>query len=223
MIKSVVLALGSNLGNRHENLINAVNKLKAKITDLKVSNIYENKALLPEGAPQEWDLPYYNIAISGNTTLAPEDLLYFVKEIEKELGRKPSAIWAPRLIDIDIIFYGQERIESVDLTIPHKDAHTRPFVMIPVAQIAPEFVHPKLGQNVKAILGNCDMIRGAFDRVIPFNPLLMGILNYAPDSFSNKAGDFSIENCVNSAVQHARSGAYYLDIGAIATNPCWPN
>ena len=85
------------------------------------------------------------------TSLPPEELLNIIKGIEKELGREKGEKWGPRIIDIDILFYGEKIINSPSLTIPHPYLHERAFVLIPLTEIAPEFAHPVLKKKVKEL------------------------------------------------------------------------
>jgi 2-amino-4-hydroxy-6-hydroxymethyldihydropteridine diphosphokinase/dihydropteroate synthase len=215
----VVLALGSNLGNRHLNLESAVNKLKQFINIERVSNIYKTPALLPNESPKSWDLDFYNIALIGETSLDPVTLLNKLKLIESDLGRNiNSERWSPRIIDIDVIFFGDHIIDTESLTIPHKNAHERSFVLTPISNIAPNFVHPTFLKTVgelhyEKFSGICN----AKD-VIPFSPKIMGIVNVTTNSFS---GDGILKN--NDLLQvvdtHLENGVFSLDIGAQSTNP----
>ena len=149
----IYLALGSNLGNREEYLAQARAVLVAFDIELvKASSIHETPALMPPGAPPEWDVPYLNQVIAVRTHLGPLDLLAVLKHIEAELGRKPEARWAPREIDIDIVAYDDVVLVEDMLTLPHPQMDTRRFVLAPLAEIAPEWVHPVLGKHVRELL-----------------------------------------------------------------------
>ena len=149
----IYLALGSNLGKREEYLAQARSVLVAFDIELvKASSIHETPALMPLGAPPQWDIPFLNQAIEVKTHLGPHDLLAVLKHIESELGRKPEARWAPREIDIDIIAYDDVLMVDDMLTLPHPQMDTRRFVLEPLAEIAPDWVHPVLGKHVKELL-----------------------------------------------------------------------
>jgi 2-amino-4-hydroxy-6-hydroxymethyldihydropteridine diphosphokinase len=151
----VYLALGSNLGDKMGNLASAVERLSRKIKVKKLSSVYETKPMYIEEQPL-----FLNAVLSASTTLAPSELLHFIKGIESELGRQPSFRNAPRLIDIDILFYGDRIIDTLELTIPHTHIAERAFVLVPLAEIAPEMVHPLTHKKVKDLLSAVDGLSG---------------------------------------------------------------
>jgi 2-amino-4-hydroxy-6-hydroxymethyldihydropteridine diphosphokinase len=151
----VYLSLGSNLGDRMDNLAQAVDRLSQKLTLKKLSSVYETEPLYIKEQPL-----FLNTVLSANTRLAPFKLLSFIKGIESELGRQPSFQYAPRLIDIDILFYGDRIIDTLELTIPHHRIAERAFVLVPLAEIAPEMVHPLIHKKVKDLLLVVDGLSG---------------------------------------------------------------
>ncbi len=140
----VILGLGSNLGNRAVHLKRAVSRLSrgsgAVLNGARLSRIYESPAVTPPGAPAAWDLPYLNCALSGETTLDPDALLSHVKEIERSLGRQDRERWAPRVIDIDILWWNGSAVRSDQLTIPHPQILKRPFVLEPLRDLIPNAI-----------------------------------------------------------------------------------
>ncbi len=144
------IALGANLGDRRANLESALAKLGASegIAVTRISSFLENPAI---GGPAD-SPPFLNAAAELQTTLSPHELLHRLLDIEQELGRQRREKWGPRLIDLDLIFYGDQIISEPHLHIPHPLMHERRFVLKPLAEIAPNFVHPVLGKTVKDFL-----------------------------------------------------------------------
>ncbi len=157
--KIAYLSLGSNLTNRLENIKKAIEFLKTKrIKIVKESLFYETEPLEYKVkfknkerklTTKKW---FLNKVIKIKTKLTPKDLLEICRKIEKELGRKKTIKWGPRTIDLDILFYGNKIIREKDLIIPHSRAHKRRFVLVPLAEISPGFVHPLLRKKVKTLL-----------------------------------------------------------------------
>lgn len=128
----IFIGLGSNLGDRIANIRAALQLMEqAGIRVLKTSSLYETE---PAGPPQP---DYLNAVCLVETPLSPENLLVALKKIEKEAGRVPRQRWGPREIDLDVLLYGDLIIETPDLSIPHKEILNRPFVLIPLLEIAP--------------------------------------------------------------------------------------
>ncbi|HEY1735104.1 MAG TPA: 2-amino-4-hydroxy-6-hydroxymethyldihydropteridine diphosphokinase [Methylovirgula sp.] len=131
------LGLGSNIGDKPANIRNALALLEKRgVVHLKaVSSIYRTP---PWGYLEQEN--FANACALATTTLAPEALLHGVKEIEADMGRQETVRWGPRLIDIDILFYGSEPLTTPDLVLPHKELFNRAFVLVPLAEIAPHLV-----------------------------------------------------------------------------------
>lgn len=143
---TIYLSLGSNIGNRKKNLEKALTELdKSNIKEIKISSFYETE---PVGPKQR---NFYNIAGKFKTNLKPQELLKTVKQIEEKLGRTKTYHWGPRVIDIDILFYGKQIIKSKNLIIPHKEIINRAFVLVPMNEIAPNFVHPANCKTIKTL------------------------------------------------------------------------
>jgi 2-amino-4-hydroxy-6-hydroxymethyldihydropteridine diphosphokinase len=148
----VYLALGSNLGNRAANLKEAIASLPPQMEVKAKSKVYETP---PWGyAEQE---KFLNQVLKVNTYLTPEQLLKHLKRLEVALGRKASFQNGPRLIDIDILFYDNLVFESPALVIPHPRVHERGFVLLPMMDIAPDFIHPVKQKSVRDLIACCDL------------------------------------------------------------------
>src|SRR5512143_3762033 len=145
------LALGSNIGDRRDNLGRALTALAPEVQVTAQSRVYETPAWGYEDQP-----PFLNMAVKAETKLSPEALLTHVKRLEIELGRTPSFHWGPRLIDIDILFYDELILATPGLTIPHPRLQERAFVLVPLNDLAPSLVHPVLGKTVAELLASLD-------------------------------------------------------------------
>jgi len=143
----VFLGIGTNLGDRERNLQEARAALSQRLEILKESSIYQT-------APWGYlDQPaFLNQVIEAQTDLSSLNLLDFLKQTEKQLGRQANFRFGPRLIDLDILFYGNRIIQTPRLQVPHPRLTERAFVLIPLAEIAPEFVHPQNKQTVTQLL-----------------------------------------------------------------------
>ncbi len=130
---TIGLGLGSNLGDKVGNIRTALTRLAAICTITAVSSTYRTP---PWGYADQDD--FANACALATTMLSPEDLLAHVKRIETEMGRQKTIRWGPRLIDIDILFYGDRPVASPDLVLPHKELFNRAFVLVPLAEIAPD-------------------------------------------------------------------------------------
>ena len=146
---TVFVGLGSNLGIREANLQRGVESLKRLpgTEFLRCSRFVETK---PVGFLQQPD--FVNAVAEMATSLDPRDLLAHLKDIEKQLGRRPESRWGPRIIDLDILLYGREIIQSADLTVPHPELAHRAFVLEALLELAPELVHPVIGKPLAVIL-----------------------------------------------------------------------
>lgn len=148
---TIYLGLGSNMGDRESNLEGALRMLAHKVTIGKISSVYETE---PVGySEQPW---FLNLVCCGETRLGPFDLLSFAKDIEARLGRIPSFPNAPRPIDIDILFYDQEIMDTEELSIPHPRINERAFVLIPLADVALSLFHPALGKTIEVMVSELE-------------------------------------------------------------------
>jgi 2-amino-4-hydroxy-6-hydroxymethyldihydropteridine diphosphokinase/dihydropteroate synthase len=187
----IILGLGTNLGNRKQNLDYAIEYIRSELLCvITESSIIESEPLLPESAPDDWNIKYLNMAISGKLKkeISPHEFLHKIKEIEAKLGRTESPRWSPRIIDIDILIWDDLVLYSADLQIPHIALTKRNFALKPLLEILPNWHYPTK---------------------------IFGILNLTPDSFSDGGKNPTIDDAHELITQ----GAFAVDIGAESTRP----
>ncbi len=162
----IILGIGSNLGDRLSYLNQAVEALDF-LNIRNISSIYENDAVLPEHAPEEWNLPFLNMAVFGDTKEDLHTVLNKIKEIEQKLGRDLFAPrWSPREIDIDILLAD---ISSTNETcwVPHKELLNRTFALVPAREIAGNMIHPGVGKALKDIFIDTSNLRLTNNKINP--------------------------------------------------------
>lgn len=148
-MQTVYLALGANLGDR----LGALRGGRAALRQTPEMQVTASSALYetdPVGGPQGQE-PYLNAVLEVQTELSPRDVLHLCLEIEKRFGRQRDLHWGPRTLDLDILLYGDEVRNSPDLVLPHPLMHCRPFVLLPLSDVAPGAVHPVLGRPVSEL------------------------------------------------------------------------
>jgi 2-amino-4-hydroxy-6-hydroxymethyldihydropteridine diphosphokinase len=152
--KIVYVGLGTNLGNKRENLSISIMEIE-KISELKltaVSSVYESP---PWGNEKQDD--FFNQVVAVKTALEPLALLDKIKKIEIKMGRQSGEKWGPRVIDLDILLYGEEVICSEQLTIPHQHMRDRLFVLVPLREIAPDLLFPDDGASIEEVLNRVSL------------------------------------------------------------------
>jgi 2-amino-4-hydroxy-6-hydroxymethyldihydropteridine diphosphokinase len=148
---NIYIGIGSNLGNRMENLRSSIAHLQNSLIDvMQISSVYETE---PRDFCDQDD--FFNLVARISTSMKPVQLLNTINRIEHALGRKRQISSGPRTIDIDILLYEDQIISGKRLTIPHPRMHLRSFVLVPLAEIAPQTIHPILRQNIDSLLAVC--------------------------------------------------------------------
>jgi 2-amino-4-hydroxy-6-hydroxymethyldihydropteridine diphosphokinase len=148
--QTVYLSLGSNVGDRPENLKDAIAALvDAEVEVRRVSSIYETEPV--DLQEQPW---FLNCVVEAQTKLPPLDLLHALRAIEARMGSEKLVVKGPRLIDLDILLYGDKTIDTTELQVPHPRMHLRRFVLVPLAEIAPRARHPRSGRSAAEMLAS---------------------------------------------------------------------
>ncbi len=142
------IGIGSNLGNALQNCKDAIESISRvnEIELIRNSSFYKTQ---PVGIEcQNW---FVNAVAEIKTTLLAYDLLFVLQTVENAMGRKKETKGGPRIIDLDLLFYGQDVIDEVDLTVPHPEIHKRRFVLEPLGEIASYFIHPAFGISIRGL------------------------------------------------------------------------
>jgi 2-amino-4-hydroxy-6-hydroxymethyldihydropteridine diphosphokinase/dihydropteroate synthase len=212
----VIVGIGSNLDPLNH-LRSAVMLLKKSFYLKKISNIYESDAQVLPNSPNEWNQKYLNAAVLIEVEkFIPGHFLTVLKSIEKTMGRKDAQRWAPREIDLDILYVHGVEFTSETLNIPHKNLTERPFALLPAIEVFPDI------QVQKPIW--CQH----WHPQIPFNttksknyfwPRFVGIVNLTMDSFSDGGLYMSEESFKNQILKLSKEGAEIIDLGAESTRP----
>jgi 2-amino-4-hydroxy-6-hydroxymethyldihydropteridine diphosphokinase len=143
------IAVGSNVGDREANTKKAFSILEERTKIIKISSLYETKPMYLED--QGW---FLNCIAKVETELSPKELLKFLKSIEQKLGRQTVKRNGPRIIDLDILFYGNQILKEDDLDVPHPRIGERTFVLVPLAEIAPNLIHPVTKKTIANMLSD---------------------------------------------------------------------
>jgi len=149
-VQTIFLSLGSNIGDREENLRTAIGALaEANVNVTHVSSFYETEPV--DLREQPW---FLNCVVQAETSVQPLDLLRALRGIESRMGSKKLVPKGPRLIDLDILLYGSETIDTPELQVPHRRMLQRKFVLAPLDEIAPNFKHPSWSGSVRELLAS---------------------------------------------------------------------
>lgn len=216
----VVFGLGSNLGSPLHNMRRALLELRKNknLRVISVSSLYESEAQLPIAAPAQWNRQFLNAAVACEFEpyLEAGDLLSLAKKIEKNMQSEHVEKWAPRLIDVDVLYWSRDSVNTTELKIPHQRLTERPFALLPLLELLPD------AAVEKPAWANGWVKNKPFNTVVSrdqFWPQFVGILNFTPDSFSDGRPLSDVESLQSRAVELIGQGAEVLDIGAESTRP----
>lgn len=199
------IGIGSNEGDRLQNLTLALTHLKQNLQVLDISPLMESPPLLPEGFPESWYAPFLNAALKVEWNNSPTELLKKIKTIEHICGRQPKERWAPRVIDLDILASeNDEAFHSPELTLPHTQVTQRDFALAPLVHL-----------NSQLRIQN-QSVKKHLQQLPQSSPYLMGIVNCTPDSFSHS----SSESPALEQFKHLlKLTTPWIDLGAESTRP----
>jgi 2-amino-4-hydroxy-6-hydroxymethyldihydropteridine diphosphokinase/dihydropteroate synthase len=223
----IYISIGSNLGNRLNNVQKAVSLLKERyFSDLKMSIVLETLAIVPSNASTEWDRPFLNMVVQGSSAISPEKLLAGLKAIEQEIGR-PAVYpkWGPRLIDLDILLWDNLTVISPQLVIPHPELLKRSFLIHLIALLNPECRYQSSQENLYnnktfgEIAYLTSNINACYEHSFVINPKLVGVVNITPDSFSDGGLNFNPENAIARSKALITEGATVVELGSQSTRP----
>lgn len=222
-----IIGIGTNIGNRLKNLRQAIEHItrSTAISIQAYAPVYSSAAWLAPGAPKEWDQPFLNTAISCTTTFSPTELLDYLKNIEKTMGRASLGYWSPRIIDLDILAWNDQIIDNERLHIPHRSLGERPFALWPLADLAPRWIHPILHKTAAELIrpwgsrftGQAPSKTQQIRQTIQGTKLI-GVLNITPNSFSDGGLFDTTEKALEQVKKVVLQGAEIIDIGAEATS-----
>jgi dihydroneopterin aldolase / 2-amino-4-hydroxy-6-hydroxymethyldihydropteridine diphosphokinase len=147
-MSTVYIGIGSNLGDRQKNCLRAVELLsEGGLSVTKQSSVHETE---PWGLTEQ--PAFLNMAVEAETCFPPVELLAMLKKIEKDMGRQETVKWGPRIIDLDVLLYDDITLNTEALVVPHPLMHEREFVLVPLAELAGEFIHPVLKKKIGDLL-----------------------------------------------------------------------
>ncbi len=147
----VFLLLGTNLGDRLSNMQEAQQLIEQIGEVVQASALYETDAWGVQDQPS-----FYNQVLQIETVLSHEPLLHALQGFEQQMGKVKVGHWRERLIDLDVLYYGRRRVSTSFLTVPHPQLHCRRFTLVPLCEIAPQWVHPVLGKTQQQLLAECE-------------------------------------------------------------------
>lgn len=215
----IIIALGANLPSQFGSPRTTLKRAIQEISKLGIRVLYQSSIYLTAPVPVS-DQPWYHNAVIGVLTdKSPQQLIQLLQSIEMNFGRIRTERNAPRVIDLDIISYHDLVMNDDNLQIPHPRAHERAFVLYPLREISPNWVQPVLKKSVTALI---DELPKAQEIKKENRPLIMGVLNVTPDSFSDGGQFDTNENAITHGLKLIEEGADILDVGGESTRPNAP-
>ncbi|KAK4052540.1 trifunctional dihydropteroate synthetase [Microbotryomycetes sp. JL221] len=244
-----VIGVGTNMGNRVENISNALKMLEALSNEQQQIQIKDTSFLYESDAMYHTEQDHFlNGAVRIQTTLEPMQLLANLKQVEQQSGRTKTFRNGPRVIDLDLLYFDdlvfdsrQQSTESTKtntgeelwLQVPHASIAEREFVLRPLVDLVPDYRHPKLKKTSVELLSKLIMAvegKSTVRQVFPLSPskvvtvpvsrtLVMSIINTTPDSFSDGGDHFATQDAVTAAFKHLELGVDILDVGGMSTRP----
>lgn len=221
-ISKIFVGICSNEGNKLQNLADAINLLTKngfEITDQSI--VIETKAITLPDSPSSWDVPYLNMVVAGFTKEIPDDFLKILQNIEISLGRSPDhAKWSPRVIDLDILLWGEDVIDTKSLKVPHPEILNRPFLLHLLAMMDRSLRHPVNNRLFTEMAHKEVDLTSCFSRsFVLYAPKLVGVVNVTPDSFSDGGNYLNPEKALQQIMSLSEDGASIIEIGAQSTRP----
>lgn len=212
----ILIALGANLPSQFGSPRATLKRAIQEINKQGIRILYRSPVYLTAPVPIS-DQPWYHNAVIGvSTDKTPQQLLNTLQSIENNFGRVRSERNAPRIIDLDIIAYNQDILTAGDLILPHPRAHERAFVLCPLRDIAPKWIHPVFKKPVATLISELPTRQ---DVQKENRPLIMGVVNATPDSFSDGGQFDTAEKAIAHGLTLIEEGADILDIGGESTRP----
>ncbi len=208
----ILIALGSNLPGRFGSPEAALDAAKAALEQHNIKILAASRTIRTAPVPASDQPWYHNAVVRVETDMLPRALLNTLHDIEQDFGRVRAVRNEARVIDLDLIAYNDEIINEADLVVPHPRMHERAFVLLPLREIAPRWIHPISKQGVDMMLRKPVPSLGT-------EPVIMGIVNVTPDSFSDGGQFIEPRQAIDHALQLIEDGAGIIDIGGESTRP----
>jgi dihydropteroate synthase len=215
----IIIALGANLPSQFGSPRATLKRAIQEIARHGIRVLYQSPIYLTAPVPIS-DQPWYHNAVIGvSTDKSPAQLIQILQTIEKNFGRVRTERNAPRVIDLDIVAYHDGVVNDADLIIPHPRAHERAFVLYPLRDIAPNWIHPVSRQSISHLIESLPKNQ---DIQKENRPLIMGVVNVTPDSFSDGGQFDTTDKAIAQGLRLIVEGADIIDIGGESTRPNAP-